>query len=93
MMGQSILKYANVLNQVSSKATVFHKIIIYFGISHTFVSGYIYIMLKQKVGQVRHWIFWSLIWSYWRLFKSVLKTRLLFYYNFISKIYYFMDTL
>ena len=54
MMGQSILKYANVLNQVSSKATVFHKIIIYFGISHTFVSGYIYIMLKQKVGQVRH---------------------------------------
>ena len=54
MMEQSILKYVNVLNQVSSKATVFHKIIIYFGISHTFVSGYIYIMLKQKVGQVRH---------------------------------------
>ena len=44
-----ILECASVLNQVLSKATVFHKITIYFGMSHTFISGYIYITLKQKV--------------------------------------------
>ena len=37
-----ILEYTNVLNHVSSKATVFYKITICFGISHTFISGYIY---------------------------------------------------
>ena len=40
-------EYTNVVNQVSSKATVFdHK---YFGAGHTFIISYIYIMLKQKV--------------------------------------------
>ena len=48
----TILEYANVLNQVSRKATVFHKITIYFVISHTFISGYIYITLKQKVENI-----------------------------------------
>ena len=42
----------NVLNQVSSKATVFQKIAIYFGISHTFISGYSYIMVKPEVENI-----------------------------------------
>ena len=32
--------------------TFFYKITIYFGISRTFISGYIYITLKQKVENV-----------------------------------------
>ena len=50
--GGGILEYASVPNQVSSKATVFHKSTIYFGISHTLIRGYIYITLKQKVENI-----------------------------------------
>ena len=43
-----ILECASVLNQVLSKATVFHKITIYFGISHIYTYIYIYICKPDK---------------------------------------------